>query len=112
MRLKTLSFATLKENHTYISDDLRYIYKVAKTYSDKNSIIDIFELDYNSNSSYPKYSIYTLLEEHRVSESNPKIKVYDLGIKPIYYRKDYNTLIHTKIDKIIMDFNRFINSIN
>jgi len=112
MRLKTLSFATLKPSHTYISEDLKYIYKISKTYGNKNSIVDIFELNYNPNTLFPKYSVYAYVEEHRISANNSKIKVYDLGTKPIYYRKDYNTLIHTKIDKVISDFNRFIRSIN
>jgi hypothetical protein len=112
MKLKTLSFATLKPGHTYISKDLNHIYKVAKTYGNKNSVVDVFELTWDSSSLFPKYSVYTYIEEHKVSVSNPKIEVYDLGIKPIYYRKDYNTLIHTKIDKVISDFNRFIHSIN
>lgn len=110
MKLKTLSFATLKFGHTYVSKDLKYIYKVAKTYGGKNSIVDIFELD--NDSLYPKYSKYSFVKEHRLNDSNVKVNVYDLGTKPIYYRKDYDTLIHTKIDKVITDFNRFINSIN
>lgn len=112
MKLKMLSFATLKQGHTYISKDLQFIYKVAKTYGGKNTIVEVFELKYDPTTLFPKYSVYNFIKEHRVNDSNPKVEVIDLGTKPIYYRKDYETLIHIKIDKVITDFIRFIHSIN
>lgn len=111
MKLKIISFATMKPGHTYISEDLEHIYKVSKTYGGNNSSVDIFELDYDEYSFYPKYSRYSLEEEHKISNGNPKLKVYDLGTKSIYYRNGYDELIHTKIDKVMSDFSRFINSI-
>ena len=112
MKLKTLSFATMKQGHLYMSENLNEIYRVAKTYNGNNVIIEIFVLLKDNLNNYPKYSIYRFISEERVSNKNPIKKVYDLGTKSLYYRKDYDTLVHTKMDKTLTDFNRFIKSIS
>lgn len=109
MKLKIISFATMKQGHTYISEDLEHIYKVSKTYGGKNTNVETFDLD--DNPSYPKYSYYKFNSETKVNGCNPKLNVFDLGTKPIYYRKDFDTLVHIKIDKVITDYLRFIHSI-
>ena len=58
-----------------------------------------------------KYSYYKFNSETKVNSCNPKLNVFDLGTKPIYYRKDFDTLVHIKIDKVITDYLRFIHSI-
>lgn len=109
MKLKMISFVTMKQGHTYISEDLEHIYKVSKTYGGKNTNIEIFDLC--NNSMYPKYSYYLFREEVKVSNHNLKLNVFDLGTKPIYYRKDFDTLVYVKIDKVFTDYSRFIHSI-
>jgi len=112
MKLKTVSFATMKQGHLYMNENLNEMYKVSKTYNGRNVSIEIFELSNDNSNNYPRYSVYTFMSEEKVAHKNCIKKVYDLGTKSTYYRKDYETLIHTKIDKTISDFNRFIKSIS
>ena len=99
----------MKQGHTYISEDLEHIYKVSKTYGGKNTNVEIFDLD--NDNIYPKHSYYKFNSEVKVNNYNPKLNVFDLGTKPIYYRKDFDTLVHIKIDKVFTDYLRFIHSI-
>lgn len=106
MRIKKISFATMKPFHLYMSTDKTKMYKVSKTIKDKNIYVNEFVLN---EESQPLYSLYNTHKLHKVSEDNLTLNVIDLGTKPIYTFKN-NKLVFTDLDKAFEKFDRFISN--
>lgn len=105
MKIKDISFNTMKKLRIYMSLDKNYIWIVKKTYGDKNTIISEYEVNTNET---PKYSVYNKSRDIMVSDVKiEKMQVYDLG-SSIYISIDGEIMIYNKIQKANHDFERFI----